>query len=613
MTRLLSLLFLSVLLVASTSTATAINQNDVLKAVSNQPDPETQIEPSTGETDTENADKDGSNDDDKNPGVRVEENDKDKYDIDFKVTRPTKPPAKGCDDDDDKDGVKCEKKVLEPYKKWPSYKTWRKTKTPLFILIFGGLRWDYLTKSESNMTGKTVGAMKAFNWIKKHGVTISQVNPVFPPHDLPVWTSMATGLYPKSHGVNGDFMFNINTREMFKRGIDGNLDTWWKQGVPIWSLAAASGKKVSSLNWHDCTIGNIETPNDCKPFIPPNSNQSKLIPPASAIGTMFNQAFTKIHKDKYDLSIVYTDVLKKAARANGANSELVMDTLATLDAELQTRLSDIRTKKDKAGLSMNVMVLSDYGFMDDTATTKLQLEEYVNFDHCQLVLQRGGSVVLVPYAQKVGDIMGGVGHYEGAAKMEGVDAYVRDVNLEMSDNGSPLDYPEIPEDLNYAGLLWTQDILLVAKPGFEIVLNNSLHEGSTKVYPPVNDHRSSSGYHPNPSPPYQPGKDKHKSKAQRKTEKKERELYSGFAHMMKTVGFAWGPDFKSGYESGPIEAVDLYQLMCFLLQIKPNHHDGDWSRVRPMLTISSANSPSPSVVATTILALATLWSRSYFC
>ena len=72
-------------------------------------------------------------------------------------------------------------------------------------------------------------------------------------------------------------------------------------------------------------------------------------------------------------------------------------------------------------------------------------------------------------------------------------------------------------------------------------------------------------------------------------------------------------DFKSGYESGPIEAVDLYQLMCFLLQIKPDHHDGDWSRVRPMLTISSANSPYQSVVVTTILALATLVSRSYFC
>ena len=65
---------------------------------------------------------------------------------------------------------------------------------------------------------------------------------MFPPYDLPVWTSMATGLYPKSHGVNGDYMFNINTREMFGRGVDGNLKTWWKQGDPIWSKAAANGK-----------------------------------------------------------------------------------------------------------------------------------------------------------------------------------------------------------------------------------------------------------------------------------------------------------------------------------------------------------------------------------
>ena len=39
----------------------------------------------------------------------------------------------------------------------------------------GGLRWDYLTKSDWNMTEKTVGDMKAFNWIKKHGTTMSQV------------------------------------------------------------------------------------------------------------------------------------------------------------------------------------------------------------------------------------------------------------------------------------------------------------------------------------------------------------------------------------------------------------------------------------------------------
>ena len=36
-------------------------------------------------------------------------------------------------------------------------------------------------------------------------------------------------------------------------------------------------------------------------------------------------------------------------------------------------------------------------------------------------------------------------------------------------------------------------------------------------------------------------RDKHKSKELRAREKLEVELYDRFAHMMKTVGFAWGP------------------------------------------------------------------------
>ena len=45
----------------------------------------------------------------------------------------------------------------------------------------------------------------------------------------------------------------------------------------------------------------------------------------------------------------------------------------------------------------------------------------------------------------------------------------------------------------------------------------------------------------------------------------------------------------------PIELVDFYQLICFLLQIPPEEHHGDWDRIAPMLTISSA----PSVLSFT--------------
>ena len=48
--------------------------------------------------------------------------------------------------------------------------------------------------------------------------------------------------------------------------------------------------------------------------------------------------------------------------------------------------------------------------------------------------------------------------------------------------------------------------------------------------------------------------------------------------MMKTIGFAWGPDFKPGYKLDTLEIVDIYQIMAFLLKIPPNMHDGSWDR-----------------------------------
>ena len=168
--------------------------------------------------------------------------------------------------------------------------------------------------------------------------------------------------------------------------------------------------------------------------------------------------------------------------------------------------------------------------------------------------------------------MRGVGSKLGVANMVGVSAYVRDTELEIPS----LDYPTIPESLQYSGLTWTQDILLVAKPGFEIVINTD----SAKVLPPLNDDLGISGFIPAPEPPFiVPGREKHKSKELRQREKLEVELYDIFSHMMKTIGFAWGPDFKPGFAlKESIEIVDIYQIMAFLLKVPPNEHDGNWDR-----------------------------------
>merc|ERR1712083_1204329 len=425
----------------------------------------------------------------------------------------------------------------------------------------------------------------------RHGTTMKQVVPVFPPFDLPTWTSLATGLYPQNTGVVGDYMYNLQNKRMFNRDDDtASLDGWWTEGEPIWSVAAKEGRKVSVLNWHDCSLPgkNIKNPDDCRPFNRSAKPLRKLL-----LVRMFNKAITKIHKDGYDMSILYIDNLKLAAKRYGPNSNEVMEELANLDEILQGRLSDIKTKKERADLKLNVLLLSDYGLNGINRTTKVVLDDYLEFNHTQFIIQRGGSTVLVPYALRAGDIMKGFGGKLGVANMIGVNAYVRNVNLETP----ALDYPEIPDDLNYAGHTWTQDILLVAKPGFEIEIRTD----SRKILPPLNDDQGMSGYIPQPQPPYiVPGRDKHKSKETRAREKMEVFLYDQFAHMMKTVGFAWGPDFKPGFVSKPVEIVDLYQIMALLLNIPPNAHDGSWDRIKDMLVISAAPSTYMPLLLSTV-------------
>jgi len=507
------------------------------------------------------------------------------WDVDYTVNRPTSQDEDKCKWNcvDDCNWYCVRPDVdLTPYKKYKSYKRWQRR--PLFVIIIGGLRWDYLIPDDTDYeleAGTQNPELKAFNWIREHGTTMKQVVPVFPPFDLPTWTSLATGLYPQNTGVVGDYMYNLQNKQMFDRDDDmASLDGWWTEGEPIWSSAEKHGRKVSVLNWHDCTLPgmNIEEPEDCRPY-DPNDNRRRNR--KKGLIKLMNRALTKIHKDDYDLSILYWDSLKNTAKKYGPTSFEVGDELLAIDEVIQGRLSDIKNSQERADLKLNVLLLSDYGLSGVNRTTKVVLDNYLNFDHVQYIIQRGGSTVLVPYAAMVRDIMAGSGKNLGVSNMVGVSAYVRDIHLE----GPQLNYPEIPEELKYGTRQWTHDILLVAKPGYHI----HIEEDSSKIYPPLNDDLGVSGYNPQPPPPsIIPGQAEQKEKEVLAREAREVELYNEFANNMKTVGFAWGPDFKSGFTSEPIEIVDIYQIMAFLLKIPPNYHDGQWSRVQQMLTISPA-------------------------
>ena len=52
---------------------------------------------------------------------------------------------------------------------------------------------------------------------------------------------------------------------------------------------------------------------------------------------------------------------------------------------------------------------------------------------------------------------------------------------------------------------------------------------------------------------------------------------------MSPFFIAYGPSFKKGFVSEPINSVDIYPLMCHLLGIKPAPNNGSFDNVKQML------------------------------
>ncbi|XP_037635968.1 glycerophosphocholine cholinephosphodiesterase ENPP6-like [Sebastes umbrosus] len=59
---------------------------------------------------------------------------------------------------------------------------------------------------------------------------------------------------------------------------------------------------------------------------------------------------------------------------------------------------------------------------------------------------------------------------------------------------------------------------------------------------------------------------------------------------MRGIFLATGPDFKRNVRAAPIRAVDIYNVMCWTLGVKPLPNNGSWSRVEYFLNGSDGPS-----------------------
>ncbi len=115
----------------------------------------------------------------------------------------------------------------------------KSSQQPVVLMIsVDGFRWDYIEKYQANNLAA----------IAENGVRAEKMRPVYPTKTFPNHLSIVTGLYPVKHGIVDNHFYDKQRQQYYRMG-DGQQDSTWISGIPIWNLAQMNGLRAATYFW----------------------------------------------------------------------------------------------------------------------------------------------------------------------------------------------------------------------------------------------------------------------------------------------------------------------------------------------------------------------------
>ncbi|KAK7110899.1 ectonucleotide pyrophosphatase/phosphodiesterase family member 5-like [Littorina saxatilis] len=221
--------------------------------------------------------------------------------------------------------------------------------------------------------------------------------------------------------------------------------------------------------------------------------------------------------------------------AHGPDSMSMDDKVREMDGILGLILATLEEKKLS---DVNVILTSDHGMAEiDVDNRLLDLWEYLDESMVEMVPDSGTVTPILPKAGQTAKV------FEAASKIPHVKAYLKD---------------DIPAHFHYQNNPRIMPIVLISEEGWMLVKNYTDSK--------VSEGRGNHGY--------------------------SNELPS-----MKPIFFAWGPDFRKGVHSKSISSLDIYPLMCRLLNIEAAPNNGSLDSTAHFLLHTPHASSAPALFA----------------
>ncbi|KAI3360885.1 hypothetical protein L3Q82_012896 [Scortum barcoo] len=399
-----------------------------------------------------------------------------------------------------------------------------KARNKLLLISFDGFRWDYDQDVDT----------PNLDLLLKYGVKAKYITPPMLTMTSPSHFTTITGRWVEDHEVVHNMMFDAKTNLKIPHKTTLRRSEWWDNGVkPLWITAQNQGLKTASFHFpggganysgqavHRSVLEGSDHPDD---------NETEW---RQNIDTVLSW----LSKEDFNLVTLYYGEPDNVGHAKGPDhpdrKKIVQQIDRTIgylkDAVARHHLTD----------SLNVIITSDHGMT--TVKKRPQVDELILNKYLNLleaasfeILDYGGFGILTPRPGREQEV------FDALSKAPNLTVYKKN---------------EIPESFHLAKSERLPPIVIVADLGFNLnsVSRSTLHLTFVShqrfiVYVNKGDH----GYH------------------------------NGEMDM-KTIFWAYGPDFKKNFLSDPFDSIHIYPLMCELLQIEPAPHNGSLTATENLL------------------------------
>ncbi|XP_074846660.1 ectonucleotide pyrophosphatase/phosphodiesterase family member 3 isoform X2 [Carettochelys insculpta] len=383
---------------------------------------------------------------------------------------------------------------------------------PLILFSMDGFRAEYLQSWSSLLPN--------IEKLKTCGTHSKYMRAAYPTKTFPNHYTIVTGLYPESHGIIDNSMYDVNLKKSFSLSGQEKFDPIWWKGQPIWLTAMYQNLKAGTFFWPGSDVPiNGTYPNLYRMYNKSIIYQQRI----SEILTWLDGS----RPERPDFYTLYIEEPDSSGHSYGPVSGGVIKALQLADEALGMLMEGL--KQRNLHNCVNLIVLADHG-MDKTYCNQLEyMTDY--FNQINFYMYEGPAARIRAYS---------VPEDYFTFDSEGI---VKNLTCrKLNQHFKPYLTPNLPKRFHYANNIRIDKVHLLVDRQWLAVRNKSY------MFCGGGNH----GY--------------------------DNEFKS-----MEALFIAYGPSFKEKTEVEPFENIELYNLMCDLLHIKPASNNGTHGSLNHLL------------------------------